>query len=70
MSYTCRNCGAKSEKAHKLCNEVADEPEANFCGIPEEWICKSNLPAMKYTCETCGSLSLTPENLCKPEEIR
>ncbi len=69
MSYTCRNCGATSENANTLCSAATDIPEAPFCGIPEEWICKSNRNMVKYTCKTCGSLSIQSEHLCKPEKL-
>ncbi|MEE4239920.1 MAG: hypothetical protein V2I36_00525 [Desulfopila sp.] len=70
MPYTCRNCGAKADKEHEVCSGTPEEPEANFCGIPEEWICESKLPTMQYTCETCGSVSVSPDTLCKPEKIK
>ena len=69
MSYTCRNCGATSENAYALCSAASDVPEAPFCGIPEEWICESNLNIMKYSCKTCGSFSAQPEHLCKPGRL-
>lgn len=66
MSYTCRNCGAQSEKDHRLCNAVKTGTEDNFCGIPEEWICGSMLPTLKYTCQTCGAVSAQTDTLCNP----
>ena len=69
MSYTCRNCGAVSESVDDLCSAANNAPEAPFCGIPEEWICESNLNLMKYSCKTCGSLSARSEHLCKPGKL-
>ena len=69
MVFTCRNCGITSGVEEDLCSPAFDRPEAPFCGIPEEWICRSNILVMRYLCKTCGSYSAEPAHLCRPERL-
>lgn len=69
MSYICQNCGITSENANAICGGGVESSISPFCGIPEEWVCKSNFNKMKYSCETCGSLSAERNYLCKPASV-
>jgi len=71
--FECATCGIVTEAATHLCQPVAVEGRADYCGQPvtgkTAMTCAEETRRLDYQCDGCGRTAEAPTLICRPRKV-